>query len=255
MESITSHHPTIPYRDGQKVVAIVQSSYIPWKGYFDLINQVDEIILFDETQYTKRDWRNRNSIKTPHGCLWLTIPIATKGKYLQAIKDAKISDNTWAEKHWKSIVFNYRAAKYFTELSPFFHKLYQQCAGIDSLSQVNYLFIKAICQFLGINTRITWSMDYPQSTLTKTGRLVELCKAAQATHYISGPLAKNYIELEKFQAAHIELSYLDYLDYPPYTQLYGDFDHHVSIIDLIFNEGSRATHFMNSFNERAVEIA
>ena len=80
-------------------VAIVQSNYIPWKGYFDLIAAVDEFVIYDDVQYTRRDWRNRNKIKTPHGLLWLTVPVQVKGKYLQRIRDAEIADPNWAKEH------------------------------------------------------------------------------------------------------------------------------------------------------------
>ncbi|MDX2231897.1 MAG: WbqC family protein [Leptolyngbyaceae cyanobacterium bins.349] len=89
-----------------KKVAIVQSNYIPWKGYFDLINSVDEFILYDDMQYTRRDWRNRNQIKTASGLMWLTIPVQVKGKYYQKIRETQISDPTWAQEHWRSILTN-----------------------------------------------------------------------------------------------------------------------------------------------------
>src|SRR5438046_4323553 len=90
--------------------AIVQSNYIPWKGYFDLIRRVDEFILYDDVQYTRRDWRNRNLIKTPQGLRWLTIPVEVKGKYYQSIRDTKIADPVWAASHWQTIVHNYGRA-------------------------------------------------------------------------------------------------------------------------------------------------
>ena len=99
-----------------KKIAIIQSNYIPWKGYFDIINFVDEFVLFDDVQYTRRDWRNRNKIKTPDGATWLTIPVETKGKYLQNIRDVKITDNSWQKKHLKAIQLNYKNSKFFNEV-------------------------------------------------------------------------------------------------------------------------------------------
>ncbi|MFW5835685.1 MAG: WbqC family protein, partial [bacterium] len=98
-----------------KKIAILQSNYIPWKGYFDIINYVDEFIVYDDAQYTRRDWRNRNLIKTPRGLKWLTIPVEVKGKYTQTIYETKIADKNWAEKHWKSIRHNYNEADCFEE--------------------------------------------------------------------------------------------------------------------------------------------
>jgi hypothetical protein len=228
-----------------KKLAIVQSSYIPWRGYFDLINSVDEFILFDDAQYTRRDWRNRNAIKTPQGLLWLTIPVQVKGKYLQKIKDTIVSDETWNHQHWRSIVHNYSPARYFEEYREQFQKLY---LGTEDrhLSQINLRFLKAICGILGISTTISCSMDYDLIE-GKTARLVQLSKDAGATEYLSGPSARVYLDEESFRKERIKLSYIDYSGYPEYHQLYPPFDPNVSIIDLIFNEGPNATKFMLSF--------
>ena len=232
-----------------RTVAIVQSNYIPWKGYFDLINMVDEFILFDDAQYTKRDWRNRNLIKSPLGLQWLTIPVHVKGEYYQKICDTKVADASWPVKHWKSIVSNYGKAQYFKIYKDIFEKLYIECRE-DFLSRINVVFIQAVCNILGIQAKLSWSMDYMISEWqkdTKTKHLVSLCKAAKASRYISGPSAKAYIDKSFFDKEGIELSYIDYYEYPEYTQLFGNFEHRVSIIDLLFNEGPRATKFMKSF--------
>jgi len=229
-----------------KTVAILQSNYIPWKGYFDLINMVDEFILYDDVKYTKNDWRNRNIIKTPQGLQWLTIPVYFKGKSSQKIKEAKISDFRWCKKHWKSISQNYAKARFFGKYREVFEELYHECGGEEFLCRVNYRFLTALCGVLGIKTKITWSMDYELSE-GKTERLVALCRDAGAAHYISGPAAKDYIEDDLFSRAGISLSYIDYSGYPEYMQLFGEFTHRVSVIDLIFNEGPGAVKFMKSF--------
>lgn len=227
-----------------KKVAIVQSNYIPWKGYFDMINQVDEFILFDDVQYTKRDWRNRNLIKTQNGLKWLTIPVNVKGKYYQKIYETSISDENWKYNHWKTIVHNYSRAKYFNAYKEFWEELFCGTNEIY-LSLINYRFLKAICDLLGIKTKISWSIDY-QSTEGKTERLIYFCQQAKATEYLSGPAAKNYIDENLFQEAKIKLTYIDYSGYPTYTQLYPPFVHEVSIIDLILNEGQDAWKYLKS---------
>jgi hypothetical protein len=227
-----------------KRVAIVQSNYIPWRGYFDLINSVDELILYDDMQYTIRDWRNRNIIKTANGPLWLTIPVEVKGKYFQKIKDVVVSDPSWSRKHWTSIVHSYSRAKCFKATKELFASLFT--TEETSLSLINRRFIDAICDFLGINTRITWSMEY-QLVGDKTERLVHLCKQAHATHYLSGPAAKSYLEEELFTREGISVSYMDYAGYPQYEQLYGAFEPQVSVVDLIFNHGLDAPKYMKSF--------
>lgn len=228
-----------------KKVAIVQSNYLPWKGYFDLINSVDEFILYDDMQYTRRDWRNRNKIKTKNGIKWLTIPVQVKGKYYQKIKETQISDLQWNHKHWQTVRQNYLKAKYFSQYQEVFEYLYMSCT-YRWLSEINYHFLKGICQILGIGTQITWSMDY-KLIEGKTERLVDLCKCSAATEYISGTSAKTYIAQELFRKEGIKLTYIDYSEYPKYNQLFPPFEHKVSIIDLIFNEGKNATKFMKSF--------
>jgi hypothetical protein len=225
-----------------KCVAIVQSNYIPWKGYFDIINSSDEFILFDDMQYTTRDWRNRNRIKTKKGLMWLTIPVLIKGKHHQKIRETMISDQEWGIKHWKSIFTNYARADYFESYRTVFERLYFDTKE-QSLSRINYKFIAAICGLLGITTRISWSMDYPL-TEGKTERLVDLCIQAGATQYLSGPSAKAYLQEKLFTEKGISVRYMDYSEY---TQLFPPFVHEVSIVDLIFNAGSDSPKYMKSF--------
>ena len=231
-----------------KKIAIIQSNYIPWKGYFDIINRVDEFILVDDVQYTRRDWRNRNKIKSPQGTIWLTIPVEVKGKYEQPIKDTKIADLKWAKKHWTTIMSNYAKAPYFQEYKDQFEACYLNLTE-TSLSQVNYRFIQLINTILGIKTIISWSSDY-RIVEGKNERLIALCKQAQATEYISGPSAKGYIDEKLFQQEHIRLTWMDYSGYPEYHQLFPPFDHYVSVLDVIFNEGPNATNFMLSFQRK-----
>lgn len=229
-----------------KKIAILQSNYIPWKGYFDIINKVDEFILYDDMQYTKNDWRNRNKIVTSAGVKWITIPIETKGKRYQKISEAQVVDHKWAEKHWKSIQYNYAKAEFFPKYAERFCKLYQHCENEKYLSNINYMFLKEICDILGIKTKISWSSDY---TLVdgKTERLVALVKAAGGDYYLSGPAAQNYIVEDYFKQAGIELEWMVYSDYPQYRQLSDNFEHGVSVLDLIFNEGPNAPKYMKSF--------
>lgn len=225
-----------------KKVAILQSNYIPWKGYFDLIAAVDEFIIYDDMQYTRRDWRNRNKIKTPQGIQWLTIPVQVKGKYLQKIYETQTSDTLWAKAHWKSIEQNYCKSPHFTEIAEWLAPLYQQNIPHD-LSTINAHFIKAICQYLRISTQITSSLDY-SATGEKTERLVDLCLKSKATEYISGPSAKSYIVEELFSRNNIKLTWFDYNNYPLYPQLWGGFVHEVTVLDLLFNCGKDSYKYM-----------
>lgn len=228
-----------------KKVAILQSNYIPWKGYFDLINMVDEFILYDDMQYTRRDWRNRNKIKTPNGLLWLTIPVEAKGKYFQKINETKVSEKDWAKKHWQTIKSNYAKTKYFKDYKDIFEELYLNCEE-EYLSQINYKFIVAINTILGISTKIRWSSEF-NLVEGQTEKLLGICKDCNADVYISGPAAKDYFDEELSDKENIKVEWMDYSGYPEYTQLFPPFEHGVSILDLIFNEGSNATQFMKSF--------
>lgn len=229
-----------------KKVAILQSNYIPWKGYFDMIHMVDEFILYDDAQYTKRDWRNRNQIKTSFGLQWLTIPVKVKGKYYQKIKDTVVSDSEWFKKHWGAISHNYGKARFFKDFKSLFEELYLGCEE-KYLSSINYRFIIEINKLLDITTKIKWSMEYDLSVEGNTEKLLHLCMQADADIYISGPAAKDYMDEELFRKQGIKLLYMDYSGYQEYKQLYPPFKHRVTILDLIFNEGLNATKFMNSF--------
>lgn len=229
-----------------KKIAISQSNYIPWKGYFDAINMVDEFVLFDDMQYTKRDWRNRNKIKTSQGSQWLSIPVEVKGKYFQKIKETRISDFDWGKEHWNSICHNYKKAPFFDQYKGIFEKIYLESKE-ELLSKINYLFIVAICGVLDIKTKLLWS-DIFVLAEEKNQRLINICKDRQATEYFSGPAARSYMDVALFEKEGITVNYFDYAGYPQYHQLYGEFDHAVTILDLIFNEGPNSRRFMKSFD-------
>jgi hypothetical protein len=228
-----------------KSVAILQSGYIPWKGYFDLINKVDEFILLDDVQFTRRDWRSRNLIKTPQGPAWLSIPVEVKGKYDQRICDTRVADAGWGRRHWSTIRHNYARAPHFAEYEAVFSALYLGDLP-PLLSEINRRFIDAICGILGIHTRKRWSMEFSVSS-DRNDRLIELCTAVGATRYLSGPAARDYLDEPRFKAAGIEVRWMQYAGYPEYRQLYGPFAHGVSVIDLIFNVGREARSCMLSF--------
>ena len=215
-----------------KKVAIVQSNYIPWKGYFDLINSVDEFILFDDAQYTKRDWRNRNLIKTPNGLRWLTIPVKVKDRYFQKIKETEVFDCRWNLNHWNNLKANYSKAPYFSEIYPLIKNMYLENRS-EFLSQINRHFIEKICEYLNINTKISCSSNY-KIISNKSECLAGLCVQANASQYISGPNAKSYLDEGIFIKNNIDVVWFNYDCYPEYNQLWGEFFHNVSIIDLLF---------------------
>lgn len=229
----------------------MQSNYIPWKGYFDIINRVDEFVLLDDVQYTKQDWRNRNKIKTRDGSKWLSIPISPVNS-TAPINTVEIADVNWAKSHWKRLLDNYSAAGHFQESRHVFEDLYLGCED-RYLSQINYRFIKAICDILCIKTKISWSTDYHLDG-TKTEKLVSLCRQAGAAEYLSGPSARSYLDESLFSSSGIQVRWMDYTGYPVYRQLFcPPFIHEVSILDLIFTEGSAgARSHMLSFGGHSV---
>ncbi|MDX4065357.1 WbqC family protein [Aliarcobacter skirrowii] len=229
-----------------KKIAILQSNYIPWKGYFDLINMVDEFIFYDEVQYTKNDWRNRNKIKTPQGIQWLTIPVRQESLD-QKIKDTKTSDKKWNIKHWRTISQNYSKAKYFKDYKDIFEELYLTCEE-EYLSQINYKFITTINEILEIKTKLRWSSEF-ELVDGQTEKLLGICKDCSADIYLSGPAAKDYFNEELAKQENIKVEWMDYSGYKEYEQLNPPFEHGVTILDLIFNEGDRAKEFMKSFDK------
>jgi hypothetical protein len=228
-----------------KKVIITQSNYIPWKGYFDAINTADQFIIYDDMQYTKRDWRNRNKIKTKDGLLWLSVPVEVKGKYFQKINETVVSEADWGKTHWKTIHANYSKAPYYKLYKDFFEEFYMN-NDKKFLTDINYTLITIVNKLLSISTEISFSSDF-ELVEGKTEKLVDLCKKVGATDYYSGPAAQNYMDESLFEAESVKVHYFDYSGYPVYQQLHGDFAHDVSILDLLFNEGENAKNFMKSF--------
>lgn len=225
-----------------KRVAILQSNYIPWKGYFDIISQVDLFIFHDDLQYTKNDWRNRNKIKTAQGLEWLTIPCGTSEKRL--ICEVSLNDRLWQKKHWQRIKQSYQNAPFFKDFQDFFEDIYLSKAWTN-LSELNQYIIQTISrEYLGINTAFADSRSY-YLTQKKADRVKELLEKCGATHYLSGPSAKDYLSVDFLAESGICLEWMNYNDYPEYPQLYGDFVHQVSVIDLLMNTGSQAIDFIH----------
>jgi hypothetical protein len=220
-----------------KRIAILQSNYVPWKGYFDLIASVDEFVLYDDMQYTRRDWRNRNRIKTPAGLQWLTVPVQVKGRFEQSIRDTRIDGSAWAERHWRALELNYRRAPAFENTAAWLEPLYRR--RWTHLSALNRALIEAVCAQLRIATRLSNSWDYALVD-GRSERLASICEQADAQIYVSGPSARGYLDEAVFACRGIEVAWFDYGPYREYSQLWGAFEHQVSIVDLLFNADGEA---------------
>lgn len=226
-----------------KRVAILQSNYVPWKGYFGLIAAVDEFVFYEDVQYTSRDWRNRNRIQTPHGPQWLSIPV--HGSLDRLLKDVQICDAGSGRAHWKRLLANYARADFFSPVAAWLEPHYRD-APWERLSVVNRSLVAAICRYLGIGTRLSVSSDFDCAG-ERSQRLVSMCRQAGADVYVSGPAAKAYLDTAAFERAGIEVEWFDYPGYPEYPQLWHQpFVHELSILDLLFNCGPEARRHMRA---------
>ncbi len=224
----------------RKTIAILQSNYIPWKGYFDIIAAVDEFLIFDDVQYTRRDWRNRNKIVYGGELHWLTIPVASKGAYEAPINTIAIADRSWARKHWANIRHAYARTPHFHGLAPLLESTYARAAELALLTEVNELFLRTLSDVLELDTTFIRTDDIPRKATDASGRLVEICLARGADTYVSGPAARAYIDRAQFDAAGITLAYANYEGYPVYDQGTASFEHGVSMLDVMFRFGRDA---------------
>jgi hypothetical protein len=229
--------------DGQTVrICIIQSCYIPWKGFFDLISQCDEYVIYDSAQYVKRHWHNRNRIKTANGVEWLTIPVVVKGRFEQAINEVEI-EKPWADKHWRAIELAYKRAPFFDHFAPAVKGWYEQAEGQARLTEVNAIFLRGIAGLLGIKTHMISDAAYPTQG-SKTERLLGIARAAGADRYLSGPSARDYFDEAMFRAAGVTPEWMSYDGYREYPQLHGGFEHAVTTLDLLFNTGPDASRYL-----------
>ena len=242
MASMQSNRP-------EKSIAILQSNYIPWKGYFDIVAAVDEFLIFDEVQYTRRDWRNRNKIVQGGKTHWLSIPVAAKGRYDAPVREIAIDDRNWARKHWASLRHAYGKSTCFAEVGPALEAAYEKAAELERLTDVNALFLRTLVELLDIEATFLSTDSIPRSTEDATERLIEICVARGATAYLSGPAAKAYIDKSRFDEAGVALFYADYGGYPEYEQGLPAFEHGVSMLDLLFRFGREARSHLKTVSQ------
>ena len=222
-------------------VAILQSNYIPWKGVFDMIHQVDKFVFFEDVDYTKRDWRTRNFVKTENGQTMLAVPVKKAPRGTKIFEIEISNDGKWQEKHYNIMRLAYSKAKYFEEFKWLIDEIYKK-NNFSSISEFNISCTKLLCKVLGIQAEFINSVDL--GTIgNKDDKVLEICKKVGATHYLSGPAARDYIDEGKFKDAQITLEYMNY-NYREYPQLHGEFNHYVSVIDLIFNCGENSKDFI-----------
>jgi hypothetical protein len=227
---------------GSMRVAVLQSAYVPWRGYFDIIASVDLFVIYDDVQYSKGTWRNRNQLKTSQGLRWLTVPVdASLG---QAIDEVRIANppKSWVDAHARQIAASLENAPHFDAALA----IWQQAtaAAPAMLSALNLSLIQLVCKQLGIDTPIVDSRDYALEGKA-TERLLLLLEKLGATRYLSGPAGEVYLDKEKFRQRGIGLDYKSYV-YESYPQQFAGYEAAVSILDLIANCGKGATRLIRS---------
>jgi hypothetical protein len=225
-------------------ICIIQSCYIPWKGFFDLVGRCRQYVIYDSAQYSKGHWYNRNRIKTGHGSRWLTIPVSTADRLTQSIDEVKIA-KPWADEHWRLIELSYKNAPSFDEVGPLVKHWYERAEKEALLTNVNLIFLKGIAQFLGVQTEMVRDRSYPVQG-ARMERLLSIVRAAGADRYLSGPAAKDYFDEAMFASEGVTTEWMDYSDYLEYSQLHGAFEHTVSVLDLMFNAGTNARDYLKS---------
>ena len=227
-------------------IAISQSNYLPWRGYFDLIKNVDEFIFFDEVQYTRRDWRNRNLIRMNNEKKWLTIPVSSKGNYNETISQIKINKINWKKSHLNLIKECYRKSSHFHETYEFLDDCFNDIETIF-LSEINIFLIKKICDFLKIKTTFLNSNKINKQTKNQSAssRLLEISLNRKAKIYYTGPAAKNYLDTILFKKKNIEINWFDYGKTKIYKQPFKDFYQDLSIVDCLMNCGKDTKKFLN----------
>ena len=221
-------------------LAIIQPSYIPWRGYFHQIQKADVFMFYDDVQYDKHGWRNRNRVKSANGTTWLTIPVAARGNVVEStpINEIRCASGQWRRKHWATLQQSYGRAPYFERYAPLLEEFYSRRE--DRLAELTIELTRRLAGELAIErTRFVRSSELAGIEGAATDRLISLMRAVGADHFISGPTARDYLDEAKLAAAGLTLEYMRY-EYPEYEQLHPPYDAHVSILDLLFMQGASA---------------
>lgn len=229
---------------------ILQSAYIPWLGYFDLINQTDVFVFLDDVQWTNRDWRNRNRVRTPQGWKWLTVPVALEKPYFEyCIKDVKVDNSqNWKNQHLTTFKYHYKKSPHFDEVYPLFENALNK--GYEFVIDLNYDLIFRICEYMAINVpKFLFSQEMNiSSDIKKDEKLLEILRMIGGVDtYLSGPAAKSYLEENKFEKMGIRVEWHDY-HHPYYHQQTwgsGIFIPYLSIVDLLFNHGKESREILS----------
>lgn len=217
-------------------ICIIQSAYIPWRGFFDLIDRCDEYVILDGAQFVKGHWQNRNRVCGPAGPTWLSIPVLTADRLGQSIDEVIVSDRSWAETHWRKLATYYAVAPFFSTVGPELRVLFEAAGQCERLTDINEILMRGIVSMLGIETTFVRDKLYDPQGM-RTDRVVDICIKAGATHYLTGPSARAYLDETPFNRAGITVEWMSYPSYKPYPQGTNPYDPALSIVDLLLNAG------------------
>ena len=226
-------------------VAVIQSCYVPWRGYFDFIASVDKFVFLDDVQYTRRDWRNRNQLKTPDGLLWISVPVRYGSRGTETIDQTAViysATDDWRGRHLNLLRQHYAKAPHYAAARDILERAFA-CQDA-TISALNIRLVRSICQYLGIQTELAQARPL-QAAGVKTARLIDILRKVGATRYLSGASADAYLDKQAFAASGIALEYKSY-DYPCHAQLWGEFAGGVSVLDLIANCGPSSGMYLRS---------
>ena len=246
-----SHSMQTRLNGGRKIKGtVLQPTYLPWSGYFDMIDSTDIYVVFDHVQFERKSWQQRNRIKGPNGAHWLTIPIQKVARDTP-ICDIRISYDQGdpLSKHWKAITFAYQKAPYFAEYRPFFEPIYSK--NYTLLRDLNVDLIKVICDALGIKMKLAFSseLDLNDQEMGKTEKVINLCKKARITCLYEGKSGQDFMDLALFDREQIDIKFHQFIP-NPYPQLHGPFVPRCSVIDLLFNVGGRSLQIIKQGSKR-----
>lgn len=236
----------------RKVIGIIQSNYLPWRGYFDFISQCDVFIFLDDIQYTTRDWRNRNQIYHDGKLHWIAVPVEFTRNNPTTIEKTKIKSHlSWQQDHLHWFGVGYRKSPYFQEIYSCLEK-WLLMNQFENISELNVFLIKEILKILNIKTELFMSSEL-KSNGVKTEKLLSLVKAVDGTEYISGPAADAYLDKDLFKKEGIGLYYKKY-SYQDYYQGTFPFSGNVTVLDLLFWQGVDVKKYITSLinNERII---
>lgn len=226
-------------------VVVLQPSYLPWLGYFDQMRRADVFVYYDDVQYDRGGWRNRNRIRTHQGWQWLTVPVKLKGRFGCLIRDAEIDNRTpWARKHLESVRQSYAKAPYSRDVLPLLESLLRR--SWNGLSELNIDLTEKLANAIGLSVKTVRSSELGVEG-SRSERLVGICKHLGATQYLTGDAAAAYLEHELFEREDIEVEYQNYR-HPTYPQIHGEFTPFLSAVDLLFNCGPQSLDILKGDN-------